>query len=59
MKKRAAGRGRKQEGTPVTMSLGVQQLMLPLLLAMDATKERSFGVRAEDGHGRPVGAARQ
>jgi putative transposase len=39
MKKRAAGRGRKQEKTPVTMSVAMQQLMLPLLLAMDATKK--------------------
>lgn len=39
MKKRAAGTGRKQEKTPVTMSVAVQQLMLPLLLAMDATKK--------------------
>src|SRR5277367_4817906 len=39
MKKRAAVRGRKQEKTPVTMSVAMQQLMLPLLLAMDATKK--------------------
>ena len=39
MKKRAAGRGRKQEETPVAMSVAMQQLMLPLLLAMDATKK--------------------
>jgi len=39
MKKRAASRGRKQEGTPVAMSVAMQQLMLPLLLAMDATKK--------------------
>jgi putative transposase len=39
MKKRAAGTGRKQEKTPVTMSVAMQQLMLPLLLAMDATKK--------------------
>jgi transposase-like protein len=39
MKKRAAGTGRKQEQTSVTMSLATQQLMLPLLLAMDATKK--------------------
>ncbi len=39
MKKRAAGTGRKQEKTPVMMSMAVQQLMLPLLLAMDATKK--------------------
>jgi putative transposase len=38
MKKRAAVRGRKQE-TPVAMSVAMQQLMLPLLLAMDATKK--------------------
>jgi transposase-like protein len=39
MKKRAAGTGRKQEKTPVAMSVAMQQLMLPLLLAMDATKK--------------------
>jgi hypothetical protein len=39
MKKRAAGAGRKQEKTPVGMSAAMQQLMLPLLLAMDATKK--------------------
>ena len=39
MKKRAAGTSRKQEKTPVTMSVAMQQLMLPLLLAMDATKK--------------------
>src|SRR5579863_8589651 len=39
MKKRAAGRGRKQEEAPVAMSVAMQQLMLPLLLAMDATKK--------------------
>jgi len=39
MKKRAAVRGRKQEGTPVAMSAAMQQLMLPLLVAMDATKK--------------------
>jgi hypothetical protein len=38
MKKRAAVRGRNQEETPVAMSVAMQQLMLPLLLAMDATK---------------------
>ena len=39
MKKRAASTGRKQERTPVTMSAAMQQLMLSLLLAMDATKK--------------------
>ena len=39
MKKRAAIKGRKQEETPVAMSVAMQQLMLPLLLAMDATKK--------------------
>ena len=39
MKKRAAIKGKKQEQTPVTMSVAMQQLMLPLLLAMDATKK--------------------
>ena len=39
MKKRAVGTVRKQEKTPVTMSVAMQQLMLPLLLAMDATKK--------------------
>ena len=38
MKKRAAGTEKNQEG-PIAMTLGVQQLMLPLLLAMDATKK--------------------
>ena len=32
-------RGRKQDTTPVAMSVAMQQLMLPLLLAMDATKK--------------------
>ncbi len=39
MKKRAAGTGRKQMKTPVAMSVAMQQLMLPLLRAMDATKK--------------------
>ena len=39
MKKRAAVTGRKQEGTQVAMSVAMQQLMLPLLPAMDATKK--------------------
>lgn len=39
MSKRAAVRERKQEATPVTMSVAMQQVMLPLLLAMDATKK--------------------
>lgn len=39
MKKRAAIRVRKQEKTPVGMSVAMQQLILPLLLAMDATKK--------------------
>ncbi|MGH7602864.1 MAG: IS256 family transposase [Gemmatimonadaceae bacterium] len=39
MKKRAAVKGRKQEENPVAMSVAMQQLMLPLLLAMDATKK--------------------
>lgn len=39
MKKRAAGTDRKQEKTSVTMSVAMQHLMLPLLLAMDATKK--------------------
>jgi len=39
MTKRAAGREKKQEATPLTMTVGMQQLMLPLLLAMDATKK--------------------
>jgi Transposase, Mutator family len=39
MKKRAAVTGRKQEKRPVAMSVAMQQLMLPLLLAMDATKK--------------------
>jgi hypothetical protein len=39
MKKKAAVKGRTQEETPVGMSVAMQQLMLPLLLAMDATKK--------------------
>lgn len=39
MKKRAAVTGRKQEKTPVATSVAMQQLMLPLLMAMDATKK--------------------
>lgn len=39
MKKRAAVKGQKQEESLVAMSVGMQQLMLPLLLAMDATKK--------------------
>jgi putative transposase len=43
MKKRAASRDRKQEATrtetTIAMSMAAQQLMLPLLLAMDATKK--------------------
>lgn len=38
MSKRAAVKGRRQEGRPATMSVAMQQLMLPLLIAMDATK---------------------
>jgi putative transposase len=40
MTKRAVSRDRKQEATtsPFAMSVATQQLMLPLLLAMDATK---------------------
>jgi hypothetical protein len=39
MSKRDAVKGRKQEGRPTTMSVAMQQLMLPLLVAMDATKK--------------------
>jgi catechol 2,3-dioxygenase-like lactoylglutathione lyase family enzyme len=39
MKKTAAVRGRKQEKTPVGLSVAMQLLKLPLLLAMDATKK--------------------
>jgi len=39
MSKRAASREKNQETTPITMTAGTQQLMLPLLLAMDATKK--------------------
>ncbi|MGD0680158.1 MAG: transposase [Polyangiaceae bacterium] len=39
MKKKDAVRERKQEENPVTMNVAMQQLMLPLLLAMDATKK--------------------
>jgi putative transposase len=43
MTKRDAVRDRKQEGTPFAMSIAMQQLMLPLLLAMDATKKGLLG----------------
>ena len=39
MKKRAAVGARKQEGAGMTMGVATQQLMLPLLIAMDATKK--------------------
>jgi hypothetical protein len=39
MSKRAGKKDQTQGGTPVTMSVAMQQLMLPLLLAMDATKK--------------------
>lgn len=39
MSKRAAVKERNQERTTVVMSAGMQQLMLPLLVAMDATKK--------------------
>jgi putative transposase len=39
MKKRDSVKGRKQEQTHVTMNVAMQQLMLPLLLAMEATKK--------------------
>ena len=43
MTKRAAKQGRTQEGTrtdtTIAMSTAMQQVMLPLLLAMDATKK--------------------
>jgi putative transposase len=39
MSKKAAIGERKQEATTVTMSVAMQQLMVPLLLAMDATKK--------------------
>ena len=39
MKKRAAVKGQKQAENPVGTSVAMQQLMLPLLLAMDATKK--------------------
>ena len=39
MKKKAAVGVRKQEGAGMTMSVATQQLMLPLLIAMDATKK--------------------
>src|SRR6202451_3345805 len=39
MSKRATVREQKQEAAPVAMSVAMQQLMLPLLLAMDATKK--------------------
>jgi putative transposase len=39
MEKKAAVKRRKQEARPVAMSVAMQQLMLPLLVAMDATKK--------------------
>src|SRR5258708_32549924 len=51
MSKRAAVKERKQEGTPVTMSIAMQQLMLPLLLAMDATKKGLLGFVQQMGMG--------
>jgi len=39
MSKRATVREQKQEAAPVTMSVAMQQLMLPLLLAVDATRK--------------------
>jgi putative transposase len=39
VKKRAAIKGQKQAENPVGVSMATQQLMLPLLLAMDATKK--------------------
>ena len=39
MKKKAAIKGQKQEETPRTMSVAMQQLMLRLLVAVDATKK--------------------
>jgi len=39
MSKRAASREEKQEATPFTMSIAAQQLVLPLVLAMEATKK--------------------
>ena len=39
MKKRDGVKGRNQEGTSFAMTIGMQQLMLPLLVAMDATKK--------------------
>jgi hypothetical protein len=39
IKKKAAIKGQKQEETPRTMSVAMQQLMLPLLVAVDATKK--------------------
>jgi putative transposase len=39
MSKRAASKGRKQDQTPVAMGVAMQQLMLPLLLAVEATKK--------------------
>jgi len=39
MSKRAASKGRKQDQTPVAMGVAMQRLMLPLLLAVEATKK--------------------
>jgi len=39
MSKRAVVKGQKQAGTQITMSLGTQQLMVPLLVAVEATKK--------------------
>ena len=69
MSKRAAARNRKQETTTketkIAMNVATQQLMLPLLLAMDATKKgllafvaarRPLAGRWAAALGRPAGA---
>jgi len=49
MKKRDAVKGRKQEQTPVTMNVAMQQLMLPLAAALPVQHRR-----AGTGSGRPA-----
>ena len=50
MKKRAAGTGRKQEKTPVGMSVAMQQLMLPLLLAMPESRRAYVAKQMRDAY---------
>ena len=58
MSKRAAVRERKQEATPVTMSVAMQQVMLPLLLAMERESKKGLLAFVQQmGDGRALGVA--